>query len=240
MKRKGYLLATAGGVAAAAAAGGAQAADLPLKVPMAPVVAAPSWAGFYMGLNAGVAWQDLQSSGQTYTPGNNFTHAQGSNFIGGGQIGYNWQHGNFVYGLEADLSGLSSGISSLSPKGGGLSSKMRWLSTVRGRVGLAVNDTLVYGTGGVAFARVQNSENFQDPDALPNVNNKSQSKTMVGWTLGGGIEHMFTPNWTFAAEALWVNLGNSDLTNNFSSQGTKTTRFSNQAVIGRLKVNYKF
>jgi opacity protein-like surface antigen len=60
----------------------------------------------------------------------------------------------------------------------------------------------------------------------------------VGWAVGGGVEHMLNRNWTIGLEGLFVDLGRSNLT--FGQSGNKTTRFQNTAVIGRLKLNYKF
>jgi opacity protein-like surface antigen len=159
----------------------------------------------------------------------------GAGFIGGGQIGYNWQKGNLVLGLEGDISGLSGGANGFATSDGtpgkNISAKIRWLSTIRGRMGLAVNDTMAYVTAGVAIGGVKNS--------LLNVANglaKSVSKTRVGWAVGGGIEHMWSRNWTIGLEAMFVDLGHSRAT----FDDAKTTRFSNQAIIGRLKLNYKF
>ena len=251
-RHKGYLLATASGVAAAAASGGAQAADMAMKAPPPPApVAAPSWAGFYVGLNAGAAWQSMSADpvspyATTVLSGGAPTSMHYTNFIGGGQIGYNWQSGIYVYGIEADFSGLSGGHTNLHPDASGkvpwgVSSKMKWLSTVRGRLGVTLNnDSLVYLTGGVAFSEVQNSFQFGDPDALSFVNNKSVNKTLVGWAFGGGIEHMLTSHWIVGVEAMYVGLPHSSITENNPGNRSKTTTFKNDAVIARLKVDYKF
>src|SRR5215470_19906707 len=105
MRKKGFLIATSAGFAAAAAPG-AQAADLPIKAPRY-IEPAASWEGWYAGVHAGVAWQKTDAN--IFEPGDTFDLASASfsktGFIGGGQIGYNWQHGNFVFGLEGDISG---------------------------------------------------------------------------------------------------------------------------------------
>ena len=230
MTKKGFLLATAA-TGAAAFAPGAMAADLPTKAP-APLVVPPaaSWAGWYIGLHAGVNWQQGHN-----TPSANYgatLTTSSTGFIGGGQIGYNWQSGNFVFGIEADGSWLSGKGSVGNGTFYSASNQIRWLATVRPRFGLAVGNTMGYVTGGVAFGGVKNTY-INDP--FPN-GIKSESKTRVGWTVGGGIEHMWTRNVTIALEGLFVDLGRStvNLPNN------KTTKFSNQAVIGRLKLNYKW
>jgi outer membrane immunogenic protein len=220
MTKKGYLLATAAGAAAVAAAGGAQAADMAMPYKAPPLEpAAASWAGWYVGVNAGAAWQHANT---TSPYGQAITDVSG--FIGGGQLGYNWQDGNFVYGLEGDISGLTG---TASKAGGLVSNKIDWLSTVRGRMGLAVGNTMAYVTGGLAIGGVNNSFGF---------GTYSDTSTKVGWAVGGGIEHMlWDRHWTVALEGLFVDLGRSS-----ASAFGKTTHFSNQAMIGRFKLNYRF
>ena len=215
MRKTGFLIATSAGFAAAAAAvPGAQAADMPIKAPRY-IEPAASWAGWYIGAHAGAAWQQAQSVDY----GLSFSK---TTFIGGGQIGYNWQHGNFVFGLESDISGIA-GKNTLGSYE--FESSIRWLSTTRARFGLAVGDTMAYMTAGLAVGGVKNSF----------AGEYSQTKTKVGWTVGGGVEHMLNRNWTIGLEGLFVDLGRSNL-------NVKTTnlRFQNTAVIGRLKLNYKF
>jgi outer membrane immunogenic protein len=238
MRKKGFLIATSAGFAAAAAMPGAQAADMPIKAPRY-VEPAANWAGWYIGAHAGAAWQKTDvntNSGfveccYSFYPNPNASFSK-TGFIGGGQLGYNWQHGNFVFGLEGDISGLSSRASSsfatYAVENGTYSSKMRWLSTVRGRFGLAVGDTMAYMTAGVAFGGVRNTVDY-------GFARYSSSKTKTGWTVGGGVEHMLNRNWTIGLEGLFVDLGDTTV-----GPRSKTTRFSNQAVIGRLKLNYKF
>src|SRR4051812_4789479 len=97
---RGMLLATTSGLVAAA--GGAQAADLPLKA--APIAAA-NWTGWYVGGHVGGAWTRSGITNEAFVPKGAVVDS--SVFIGGGQIGYNWQRGNAVFGVEADISGLS-------------------------------------------------------------------------------------------------------------------------------------
>jgi outer membrane immunogenic protein len=247
MKRRGYLLATASGVAAAAAAGSVQAADmgLPAKAPPLPPPPAASWTGWYVGLNAGVNWQHASNSSTYALMTSASTDATG--FIGGGQIGYNWQDGNFVWGFEADISGLTgTGSTGLNPdKGLSFSNKIRWLNTDRVRMGLVLGNTMAYATGGLAVGGVKNlfTVGIEDTGGTcgPGICNKSQTKTRVGWAVGGGIEHMLWDNhWTVGLEALFVDLGQSSLGSPSFKSGGKTTHFSNQAVIGRFRLNYKF
>jgi outer membrane immunogenic protein len=228
MRKKGFLIATSAGFAAAAAPG-AQAADMPIKAPRY-IEPAASWEGWYAGVHAGAAWQQTNASttyGETF---NNNTFSK-TGFIGGGQLGYNWQHGNFVFGLEGDISGFSgknTGQAGCTTYTG----QVRWLSTMRGRFGLAVGHTMAYMTAGVAFGGVKNSFNIRSEEG----SSYSSSKTRVGWTVGGGVEHMLSRNWTIGLEGLFVDLGKSSVTSQFG----KTGNFQNQAIIGRMKLNYKF
>jgi outer membrane immunogenic protein len=234
MRKKGFLIATSAGFAAAAAAmPGAQAADMPIKAPRY-IEPAESWAGWYAGVHAGAAWQNtnakLVEDDQYGFTSHRETFSK-TGFIGGGQIGYNWQHGNFVFGLEGDISGLTSKNTGQAGYVA-YSSQIRWLSTVRSRFGLAVGDTMAYMTAGVAFGGVKNSSrDCSDCDSY------SGSKTRTGWTVGGGVEHMLNRNWTIGLEGLFVDLGKSSASR---ADAGKTSRFQNQAIIGRVKLNYKF
>src|SRR5579862_5049470 len=217
----------------------ASAADLALKAPPPPV-AAPSWVGWYIGVNAGAA-----SQRGYYDDPDDFAYTVGwrsSNavFIGGGQIGYNWQQGNIVYGLEGDISGLSKssgtyfsavGIPSVT-----YGSSVTWLSTVRGRLGMTVGDgtTLLYGTAGVAVGHISaHSEGGIFGWPL-----NTYSTTRVGWTGGGGIEHMITPHWTIGLEALYTDLGAYTKASNVDGKCCATVH--NTLWSGRFKLNYKF
>jgi outer membrane immunogenic protein len=233
-KKTGFLLATAA-TGAAAFAPGAMAADLPTKAPVPMVVPpAASWAGFYIGVHAGANWQQSHNA-NSYASQDGIDRLDSSGFIGGGQIGYNWQSGNFVFGIEADGSWLSNKATLTGADQGYIASnRIRWLATVRPRFGLAVGNTMAYTTAGVAFGGVRNIADYSSFGG----NITSESKTRVGWTVGGGVEHMWTRNFTIALEGLFVDLGRRTVTN--ATEPSKTTRFSNQAFIGRFKANYKW
>ncbi len=152
-----------------------EAADMPVKAPAMPAVL-PSWTGFYIGLNAGYAWG---KSDPTLTGNPNASplslgaplsptpHLRPSGFIGGGQVGYNWQSGQWLFGAEIDFSGLNAkDDASASPffqfKGPSRtiswSSRYDWLFTARLRGGyLIAPNWLVYITGGLAVTHVKDS-----------------------------------------------------------------------------------
>lgn len=229
--------------AALLAAGSAYAADLPSRA--APIVYAPvfTWAGFYIGLNAGYGFSDSHTTAFVdvgIAPGAAYTFSQGDNggFIGGAQIGYNWQFGQIVAGVEADIQYADLGHHrDFAPYyfGGGGSSG-NYFGTVRGRLGYAFDRALVYLTGGLAYGDFGGSDFFGGSD------------TKAGWTLGGGFEYAFTPNWTARIEGLYVavNRGNRYGTVTGLTGGGATTTYAvtsgknNDVGIVRVGVNYKF
>jgi len=267
MKIRHYLLASASTMALA---GGAQAADLPLKQPQVFVPPAPpSWAGLYVGINAGVVTQQTNISDphnwsdESYVGEVSTLKATGPAI--GGQIGYNWQDESFVYGLEGDFDWVSAKASqniinpciSCGPGGtagvGINQSKLEWLSTIRGRAGIAIGatqSTLLYVTGGLAIAGLKNNWGlgYATTGAQAfNPNSFVSNQAKIGWTAGFGIEHMFAgaPHWSFRAEALWMQFENVTETNPGPSTfnlhaGPFNSTLQSEAVVGRVGVNYKF
>jgi outer membrane immunogenic protein len=216
------------------------AADLPQRA-SAPVFIPPpvyNWSGFYVGVNAGIGWNN---SGNVtvadpvlgaYSIGIG-TH---SGFVGGGQLGYNFQSGAFVYGLETDIQYANIGGSvNWGPYGFlGISSgnSGQYFGTVRARAGYAMDRTLLYLTGGFAYGGL-NSSPFG-----------GNATSNTGYALGGGVEYAITNNWTAKVEALYVNLSNG---------GTKTIAVTSGGLIYpvsasngngggvvRVGLNYKF
>jgi outer membrane immunogenic protein len=242
MRQRTFLLAT---VSCLALTGAASAADLPARMPVKappPVVVAQSWAGPYIGLNGGAVWHRLET--ERISPF--FDVPQGKvTAVGatlGGQVGYNWQSQNFVYGLEADLNWVSASETETVLHPGFLpvtnSTKLNWLATVRARAGVAFGRTLWYGTGGLAVGGVKNIWTFP-----PSITcgaavscDRINRQTRVGWTAGGGIEHAVSSNVTVKVEALYVDLGTRAL----SEPGVYTSRFKNTSVVGRAGVNLKW
>jgi outer membrane immunogenic protein len=251
----------------------ALAADLPARVyTKAPVIVEPvyNWTGFYVGGNIGYSW-GRSSDTSTLTNGAGtvlFSSADKSNLdgvVGGGQIGYNWQMQNWVWGLEADIQGTGergsraytcaigictpatfiAGIG-LFPVPGpavpvSLDQKLEWFGTVRGRVGvLASPRVLLYATGGLAYGEVKSSE------TIGGLTGFSNSDTKVGYTVGAGIEGVIGGNWTAKLEYLFVDLGK--VSGSFATTaaafggGTITSNFSSRVTdnVLRVGVNYKF
>ncbi|HLH94415.1 MAG TPA: outer membrane protein [Xanthobacteraceae bacterium] len=242
MKRS--LLAGAS-ISALLLATGAQAADLGVRPARAPVYKAPAmapwtWTGFYVGANVGAVAatrsveDDPSTMGPLLSPLGAVDHNDKTGVIGGFEAGFNWQVSNVVLGAEADISFASLDSSSTVASFVGpftYNSSLDWLSTVRGRLGLAFDRVLIYGTGGVAFAQL--NEHLFDP-AVSSFS-VSPSPNVTGWTAGGGVEYAFTDHWTAKAEYLHV--GFPDRT---AASGGYIFKFKDALDIGRVGINYKF
>lgn len=226
----------------------------------APMMMEPAynWSGFYVGVNAGYTFgdrNDITTEGQTpvnvanvaagFRPGNVRNDREG--FIGGGQIGYNWQWTpNWVFGVETDIQYVDVNRTTNVIGTSGLSNVFRtdmdYLGTVRGRLGYTWGQTMLYGTGGFAYAGVRNSAAFFGPGGVLAFFGQDRT-TRTGYTVGGGIEHMFTPNWSVKGEYLYYDLNSSNL--NVAGIpgvgiGGYNTRIRNDGHIVRAGLNYKF
>jgi outer membrane immunogenic protein len=166
-------------------AGAASAADMQArpytKAPPAVVSPAYNWSGFYIGAMGGYGWDSGNSSGG----------------FGGGTVGYNWQlpASPFVFGIEVDAAGASIKDSLTADIGGGILAteelKINSFGSVTGRAGFAWDAALIYAKGGFAWA------NRRDAVSIPALGASfSDSQTHTGYTIGGGLEYLFTPNWS--------------------------------------------
>jgi outer membrane immunogenic protein len=248
MMNKKHLLAGAA-VLAIAAATSANAADLAVKAPppyVAPA-AAYNWSGFYAGIVGGGGIYQQTSPAYYYNDGYNVTD-QGHGFTVGGTLGWNAQSGNFVYGIEGDISWSNLKIAGHSNYSDYdyYSNRGSWdaFATLRGRMGLAVNSTLAYVTGGLAFVNVNQQFCYAGLSACGayagyyDFNNKTWQ---TGFAAGGGVEHAFTPNVTFKAEYLYIGLPNKSVTNQYTIDGGYTQpAFASSAHLFRVGLNYAF
>jgi outer membrane immunogenic protein len=239
MTMRRFNCAALAAVAAIGFASVACGADMPMKAaPMVAPVAAYNWTGFYIGGNIGYSWGNASGVvNVTGLPASLPTSYSGSanpdGIIGGGQIGYNWQANNWVFGLEADFQGsaekatgsatsdpftFSSPFAQLQIPGtlnqSGGEASILWFGTVRGRIGMLVTPTiLLYGTGGLAYGRISGSDtvtiNLGAPPTTVFSSAYGNSATNLGWTLGAGVEGAFpnTSNWTWKLEYLYIDLG---------------------------------
>ena len=224
------------GVCAAALAAPAFAADLPLKAPPAPApVPYFSWTGFYIGANIGGAWS--HGSITDNATGASLS-ANNSGFIGGGQLGFNYQFNTFVLGAEWDIDGTTlSRTSAAVPTGlGTLQAHVAtdWISTLTARGGVAVDRWLLYVKGGGAWA--QNSLTFSD---LTTGGSASFSNTATGWTVGLGAEWAFAPQWSAKLEYDYAKFDNWSPSTTSVIAGDSVTVSRNIQMI-KAGVNYRF
>lgn len=223
MKR--MVLAGLGVLAMFAAVGSANAADMPRRAAPAPVYKAPAyapynWTGFYAGVNAGYGWGDSSFSGVGGTGG--FDVDGG---LIGGQLGYNWQMGRAVFGLETDLD-WSNVKGSAACGVVNCETKNTWLGTTRGRIGYAFDRVMPYITGGAAYGNVKASSALGSAD-----------DTRFGWTLGAGAEFAIAGPWTAKVEYLYADLG--DFTCN-TCTATPPANVEYKTNIVRAGLNYRF
>ena len=264
-----FIIAT---LAALVGVASAQAADLaPRTYTKAPVFVDPgyNWTGFYVGGNIGYSWgRSSDTSSLSNGVGTVLLTSAGSSnldgVVGGGQIGYNWQVQNWVWGLEADIQGTDEkgsrgytcGVSVCTPPVGGflalvipgpavpvtLNQKIDWFGTVRGRVGvLATPKVLFYATGGLAYGEVASSGTVGAA-----LSPFSTTDTKAGYTVGAGIEGVIGGNWTAKLEYLYVDLGrvSGSLATTIPALGggTLASSYSSRITDNVLRVglNYKF
>ena len=227
-------LSTIGGAMTAYAADLYRAPPAPPVSYVAPVIPANTWTGFYAGINGGYGWS---GDGNTITyPGgvDQSARAQPQGGFGGGQIGYNYQTGSFVFGVETDFqgAGISDRVTGLTANGFDFSSKenIDWFGTVRGRLGFAFGNALFYGTGGFAYGNV-NQRAIYGGDLF------ASSTTQTGYAVGGGVEYKFTPAWSLKAEYQYINLGSEALTDNL---GNATNPLDTNFQTARVGLNYHF
>jgi outer membrane immunogenic protein len=247
--RSTLLSLLAGTAALAIAASAAQAADLPSRYAPPPMVAAIpvfTWTGFYVGVNAGYGWSDNNNNG--YYSGLVGYYGGGSDnggFIGGGQVGYNYQMGQFVIGLETDIQYAAIGGGGGGYYGGG-SSGDGYFGTVRARAGFAFDRALVYATAGFAYGDVGTTGSNLGLNGYNGYNGyygSNNDSTNTGWVVGGGVEYAFTNNLTAKLEGLYVNLGSK---NNNAYYGVlpiaaySYSKNDNEFYVVRAGLNYKF
>ena len=227
----------------------ASAADLQVKAPVyKPPIAAPAyynWTGFYIGGNVGYG-----RSSVTYTnefplnPGSFSGTAHDNSFVGGGQIGYNWQFNpNWVLGIEANVIGVkfdqTASVVDSFGNARNLVSSVKTIWDVAGRLGYASNNWLFYGKGG--YARTQLDLNLNTPIVGP-ATQAASSNSVSGFLAGAGIEYGLTQNWIVGVEYDYYGFRNQDqLRVNIPPTGTANFRSISanvQTVTARL--NYKF
>lgn len=197
----------------------AGAADLGVRpyTTKAPVMdPAYDWSGFYIGANAGYGWarnehQDLGGNGSYWNDKSDVTNqtVDPHGAVYGGQIGYNWQAADWVFGLEGQFNGADIKRTDPSinyPDTDSLSSKINSLATVTARLGYAFNNWLPYIKGGYAAAHLETKNFATDNTYLSNRAWRS------GYVVGAGVEYAFAANWIFGVEYNYMDFGGKTFT----------------------------
>jgi outer membrane immunogenic protein len=165
-----------------------------------------SWVGPYVGATLGYEWGSIE---------NNPTRPNG--VAGGFEAGFNWQNGNLIYGGEADS--FSAANDTFAP----WQFSNPWFGTARGRVGIAANSVLLFGTAGLAYGELTGTSS----------GNPSESRASLGWVVGLGAEVSFAQHWSAKAEWLYFNLDDHHFSVTAANNGLA-------ANLIRLGLNYHF
>jgi outer membrane immunogenic protein len=240
---------------------------MPLKAP--PAVAPEfSWTGFYIGGNLGEKWAETKGSvdiPKATGPGGTSPSSvlplgsiTSPTFMGGGQIGYNYQVGHIVVGIESDADAhhwnATRTVAAVPPTlfgpGDSFAVSSGWEASLRGRIGYAWDRALIYLTGGVALTNANTSADFIATRGFPGAI-ASDSKVLSGNTFGGGLEFAITNNWSLGAEGRFTWYRNSSysagtpatvgfpITGPFTfAPATQTLSLNTVEVLG--KINYRF
>jgi outer membrane immunogenic protein len=182
-----------------------------------------TWTGFYIGAGVGPDWgkstySDASIANGTFQPDRAF---------GGGQFGYNFQRGHFVFGVEADLGVMDLSVGQINANTKDYGMNGGFYADVTGRLGYAMDRTLLYAKGGAAWL-----------DTKFSVNNggavSSTSPTVSGWTAGAGIEFMLLRSWSIKAEYLHYSFESSS----FADGAGGKVRFEPDVDTVKFGVNY--
>jgi len=229
----------------------AHAADMPVKAkaspPPAPLPPPFSWTGFYIGGNLGGAWAHGGVTDSAF--GLNFSNGNNNGvFIGGGQLGFNYQFSNLVVGVEGDFDWAANnnktGTGVLVPALGStfrVTSNDRWVSTAAARFGVAVDRVLFYGKAGGGWVGNSNFTvtNLTTGTSIIGSNNNTNS----GWLVGAGAEWAFANNWSAKIEYDYLGLSGRTFTvpvgSPFLVGDTFTTGRPN-VQMAKVGINYRF
>jgi outer membrane immunogenic protein len=187
-------------------------------------VASYNWTGLYVGINGGYGWGEFPNNGvAAFGFPVNLGDAGGG--LVGGTLGYNWQFGHFVVGLEADIDWANVSDTDF---GSGSKASLDYLGTVRGRLGYAFDRVLLYGTGGFAYGG-GTAKSFTGVIG-------SDEESAAGWTIGAGIEYAVWRNLSVKVEYRYTDLGKTT----FNIPGLPAIRAGYQGSQVIAGINYRF
>ncbi len=190
-----------------------------------------NWAGLYAGVNAGVGISQVHTTGgEGAAPLGTQQDATGSHFTGGGQVGYNFMvTPRYFVGAEGDIGdlGFTGGDPGWNDSGRIFKDKTTWYGTARGRFGMSTGPALLYFTGGGAWVQLT------DSITTGTLKNET-SRTGSGWTIGGGTEVALNARWSAKLEALYIDVGHTQL-----AIGAVNTNFADRYTVVRAGLNLK-
>ena len=221
------------------------------------VATAYDWSGFYVGVNAGVAWNNSDISNDVVTndgsPVWDFVDewdlgldGNETSFTGGALIGYNWQYDSLVLGLEADINYLGfsedrentfeiiekTAVDGSYEAKSSLSFEADWFGTLRGRLGFAADNFLFYGTGGLAYGHMQADGDIHATDDGYEIARWKGSVDDLnwGWTIGAGMQYGID-RWSLCVEYPFVDLGDADWDSDFDGNDKNFDGFSTEGAV---------
>lgn len=207
-----------------------------LKAPRAPSFQY-GWSGFYIGANGGYGtassnWIDDPALGSTDLGG----HRPAGGFAGG-QIGFNWQYGMAVAGLEADFAWADLKGDHTDPLLHSLNTKVSALGMITGRLGVAYWErVLLYAKGGLGFAKFK----YDDFVTVGGALNGSANNSRWGWALGAGIEYAVAPNWSVKLEYDYLGFNPRRIDFNGGAAGPYVQDIRNDIQLVKAGINYRF
>jgi outer membrane immunogenic protein len=255
--KKRLLLASVASIALVAVAGSAPAADLARPVYKAPAYVPPpfTWTGWYIGAFVGGAWPDSDVTvtdldGYNGIIGHQWTNGLDSSFLGGGTIGYNYQLSpNWVVGLEGEVGYLHVTGTTPDPTSPGLDTVAHArigdvYGMITGRLGYSWDRWLAYVKGGAAFIGIDASvdDNCNVAPCGPRLLATHGDDTIAAWTVGGGLEWAFAPNWSIKGEYMFIGINDSVTSTGTDDLGNPFTFNHDLPGIHTAKVgiNYRF
>jgi len=220
----------------------AAAADLAARpyTKAPPIAAVYDWSGFYIGANGGWGtshncWTNTALIGIPLTPASEGCHDADGGTVGG-QVGYRWQAGSWVFGLEAqgnwaDFRGSNVSLL-LAPLAN--RSKIDAFGLFTGQVGYAANNVLFYVKGGAAV-----TDNRYEGILAGTVIDRAE-QTRWGATVGAGVEYAFAPNWSFGVEYNHLFMGTENYAFNVLGVNLRNDDIKQDADIVTARINYRF
>ena len=249
---KSFLLT---GAVAVTLAGLTLAGPASVEKNVAPAPAPPpcDWSGFYIGMNLGAATLQSRFTDLDYFEGYDTRQIDDTDFTIGGQLGYNWQMGAFVFGVEGDGNWVNTEVHTHTTFGdtGPFenfqedNAELNFLGTLRARAGVGIQNALIYVTAGVAYAHGDWQEKYVNEPPSEEVTTWTGDDWRWGWTAGVGAEYMLNCHWTLRLETLYTHLEDDTVPGHLQAGEDTDVRnfrylFQDEMWTVRVGVNYKF